>query len=427
MTFQMDVERILNAPDRPELNKRPLYPEGDYQHIILIILDGVSRKVFESAEMPFIRSLQKKGAYYSNCYTSFPTMTASAHSSINSGSYPETHAVGMATGGERIVLDNSIYLSSSLKMAGLTSSCVADPTFKGAFSYLSVEYFGHSISRTGEMASWSFETFKPSFLTVTFYAADTLSHAYGPGHEHVYMALTEIDKEVEKFFDRVRQVGEIDKTLFVIASDHGQVGSDIPVISKCNAFGRLGIDFVPNPGGRTIILNNPSDKQLQQWSASEMTLRVLSPSEVHLLGHHCAPNRYVVCLHEGYTWQKNHNVSLHGGLSQEERNVPLVLSGYGVRPGVYEQIAEGIDIAPTVSALLGGVYLNSYQGRILSEALIWNDSISCDSLIDWRQRRETWIHASKQDAHFDVKELLFERRRLENEYLLAVLERLENS
>ncbi len=427
MTFPSEVERILNTPDRPQLNKRPFYPESDYQHVVLVILDGVSRRVYEAAEIPFIRELQNNGAYFSNCFTSFPTMTASAHSSINSGSYPETHAVGMATGGERVVLDNSIYLSAALKKAGLTSSCVADPTFKGAFSYLSVEYFGHSIPQTGAMARWSFETFKPSFLTVTFYATDTLSHAYGPGHRHVYAALTEVDKEVEKLVHCVRQVSDVEKTLFVIASDHGQVDSDIPVVSECRAFGEPGVDFVPNPGGRTITLNNPSDKQLQQWAAHDMTLKILSPTEVHLLGHHCAPNHHVVCLQEGYTWQKTHNVSIHGGLSTEERNVPLVLSGYGVRPGVYGQVAEGIDIAPTASALLGGQHLPSFQGRILSEALMWDNPLSADDLIEFRRKREAWLKAPKTATGFDTKALLLERRRLEHEYYKAVLQRSNNA
>lgn len=421
MRMPDEVERRLNTPDRPPLNKKPMFPESDYQHVVLIILDGVSKRVYESAEIPFIRALQRSGAYFSNCFTSFPTMTASTHSSINTGSYPETHTVGMATGGGKVMIDNSIYLSAALKKTGLTSSSVADPTFKGAFSYLSVEYFGHSISQTGSMARWSFETFKPSFLTVTFYATDTLAHAYGPGHEHVYGALREIDKEVESLVNSVSEVSELDKTLFVITSDHGQVGSDFPVSSQCTSFGQLGVDFIPNPGGRTITLNNPTDKQLQQWLASEMTMKLLNPTEVHLLGHHCESNRYIVCLHENYTWQKTHNISIHGGLSYEERSVPLILSGYGVLPGIYEQIAEGIDIAPTATALLGGMYLNSYQGRILTEAFTWGNPISWENLIAWRMQREAWIYTDKTENQIDTKRLLYERRRLEQENLQVVL------
>ena len=421
MTLSRVVADRLNKPDRPELNKKPFFPDTDYQHVVLIILDGVSRRVFETATMPFIRTLQAKGAYYTNCVTSFPTMTASAHTSINTGSYPETHNVGIDLGNGRPVLGNDIYLSAALKKAGLTSSCVADPTFKGAFSYLSVEYFGHSISKTGEMARWSFETFRPSFLTVTFYAPDTLAHAYGPGHEHVYTALTDIDAEVERLVDAMEKSGGLDKSLLMIASDHGQVGSDWPVYGECDVFGRLGVDFTPNPGGRTITLNDPTEKQLEQWLVSDMTLKILSPTDVKMLGHNCQEDRYVVCLKENYTWKKTHNVSIHGGLSKEERNVPLVLSGYGVKPGIYGEIAEGIDLALTATALLGGVHLPTYQGRILGESFIWDNPIASADLVEWRRKRELWIEASKFDNRVDAGSLLLERRRLEQEYYKAIL------
>lgn len=415
-----EVQRILDKPDRPQEKTVPLFSETDCKHVVLIILDGVSRRVFESASVPFIRSLQRRGAYYTNCLTSFPTMTASTHSSINTGSYPETHSVGMDTGDQVNVLDNSIYLSNALKQAGLTSSSVADPTFKGAFSYLSVEYFGHSIAKTGAMARWSFETFHPSFLTVTFYAPDTLSHSFGPGHEHVYNALTVIDGEVEKIVDTVTQVSDLASTLFVITADHGQVGSDFTVSSIFQSFGEIGIDFVPSSGGRNIILNCPTDEQLEKWINNEYVLKVLSPNEVRLLGHHCAADRYVVCLKENYVWERTHNISVHGGLTMEERNVPLVLSGHGVIPGVYQQMAEGIDIAPTATALLGGVYLPTYQGRILSEAFKGDLPINSDELIAWRRQRETWINAPKKDSTINTDALLLVRRRLEREYRQAV-------
>ena len=79
-------------------------------------------------------------------------------------------------------------------------------------------------------------------------------------------------------------------------------------------------------------------------------------------------------------WEQTHNVSIHGGIAEVERHTPLVLSGGGVKPGVYKEIAEGIDLAPTATALLGGSYLKSYQGRILSEALRWEAPFSAVEL-----------------------------------------------
>ncbi|HUP58683.1 MAG TPA: hypothetical protein VM598_14590, partial [Bdellovibrionota bacterium] len=50
-----------------------------------------------------------------------------------------------------------------------------------------------------------------------------------------------------------------------------------------------------------------------------------------------------------------------------DRRVPIILSGAGVKPGRYAQSAEVIDIAPTLSFLLGVLPPSMSHGRVLSE------------------------------------------------------------
>ncbi len=58
----------------------------------------------------------------------------------------------------------------------------------------------------------------------------------------------------------------------------------------------------------------------------------------------------------------------HGGLEPEVMNAPFVLAGPGVRPA-HQIEAEMVDIAPTISTLLGLPIPANSQGRVLWEAL----------------------------------------------------------
>ncbi|MGI6148470.1 MAG: sulfatase-like hydrolase/transferase [Firmicutes bacterium] len=423
MHLPAEVEQRLNTPDRPALNRKPLFPESDCEHVILVILDGVSSSVFEQANTPFISALRKNGAYYRRCFTTFPTMTHSTHTSINTGSYPESHGSGLTIGDPceslRRMNDNGRYITAALKQAGLTTSSVADQTLRGAFSYLSVEYFGHSINLCGQMARWSFATFRPAFLSVTFYATDNLQHSYGAGSEYALKALELVDREVEQLAETVREAGVLDKTTFFITSDHGQVDGSVTAKEAVRGFGTVGVDCIPNPGGRTVTLLNPTDKQLQQWIGSGLVKRTFTPTELRTMGHHVGPGTYVVCFKDVVMWEQTHNVSIHGGIAEVERHTPLVLSGAGVKPGVYKEIAEGIDLAPTATALLGGSYLKSYQGRILSEALQWEAPFSAVELLEFREAREEWL--SQGSARGDTAEILLAMKQgAEEAYQAAV-------
>jgi hypothetical protein len=57
----------------------------------------------------------------------------------------------------------------------------------------------------------------------------------------------------------------------------------------------------------------------------------------------------------------------HGATT--ELRVPLVLAGAGVRPGARPHAPRHIDIAPTISALLGYAPPSGSEGRTLREAL----------------------------------------------------------
>ena len=53
-----------------------------------------------------------------------------------------------------------------------------------------------------------------------------------------------------------------------------------------------------------------------------------------------------------------------------DRRVPLILSGPGIRPGVYAEPVAIVDIAPTLAHMLGLTAPNALEGIILEHVIV---------------------------------------------------------
>ena len=58
----------------------------------------------------------------------------------------------------------------------------------------------------------------------------------------------------------------------------------------------------------------------------------------------------------------------HGSANEYDQQVPVILMGAQVKPGVYTQAATPADIAPTLAAVCG-LTLSKAEGRVLNEAV----------------------------------------------------------
>jgi hypothetical protein len=67
-------------------------------------------------------------------------------------------------------------------------------------------------------------------------------------------------------------------------------------------------------------------------------------------------------------WLTSDSTATHGTAHRYDTRVPVILFGYGIRPGEYLHPASPLDIAPTL-AFLTSVTLADPIGRVLTEAL----------------------------------------------------------
>ncbi|NMB25395.1 MAG: sulfatase-like hydrolase/transferase [Firmicutes bacterium] len=423
--FPVKIKQVLDAPDIAPLQVKPYFAHQTFRHVILVILDGTSYDVLAKANTPFITRLKSRGTEFTKCRTSFPTITGSAHTTMNTGAYPESHGYGLPwtlRNGERVPATSRAdfrgYVSESLRPAGMSTASIADSTMKGAMCYLSVEFFGHSIEAGGELARWTFERFLPSLLSVTFYAPDSLNHLYGPGNKHTLLSLEHIDQELHRLAATVDRLGLLEETVFIIASDHGHADSSRSVNEVFIPYMEDGQIVIPNL--RAVALHNPPDKMLADLALREEIECILSPMELALLGYGALDSEYVACLKPGYSWHGEGapNLGNHGGVTMDERHVPLIVSSPSFKAGRVDKIVDTVDIAPTITALLGAKYLDTYQGRVLSEvvSLDTESTPAGQELAILRAERESILDLIRQGekvAKDRLQGLINQRRRLE--------------
>lgn len=67
-------------------------------------------------------------------------------------------------------------------------------------------------------------------------------------------------------------------------------------------------------------------------------------------------------------WMFSPSGTTHGSASADDQHIPLVLYGFGIKPGKYSAPASPADVAPTLASL-SATPLPTAEGRVLKEAL----------------------------------------------------------
>lgn len=76
----------------------------------------------------------------------------------------------------------------------------------------------------------------------------------------------------------------------------------------------------------------------------------------------------IYSLQPGYISYSRHG-SQHGSAYKYDTHVPLIFYGKGINKGQTTKKAKTVDIAPTISALLGIAFPNAATGEVLYEVI----------------------------------------------------------
>lgn len=283
-------------------------------------------------------------------------------------------------------------------------------------------YSPYGIEITRRLATHAIEKLKlgqergTDFLFVSLSAHDYLAHGFGPNSREMEEITVAEDAEIAKLLTVIEQKVGLSNTLIALSADHG--GPHTPeylktagvpggrideakILSDLNSL--LGKKFGSPPQGQkwvpfsedfSFYLNRPAladkgeparveaEEILRRHlsavegsafviTATDAKLKLVPPGEMgrrFLLTYFPERSPDVMMIPRP-GWIGTVDYASHLTSYTYDRMVPLVLTGRSFKPGRYAQSAKVIDLAPTLSFLLGIVPPSQSEGRVLSESL----------------------------------------------------------
>ena len=248
-------------------------------------------------------------------------------------------------------------------------------------------------------------------LAVSFSSLDLVGHQYGPKSHEVQDVLARLDAQLGRLFDALdRRVGA-GRYVVGFTADHGvapipeqvtPTGLDAGRFTAATVSARTLDAWKPFGTGAASPIASSTATDVYFTPAALATLRAngaarqavadavgSAPGIARLYwGDDLArsavtddpitravtlsfmPGRSadLILIPKQY-WMPTSAATTHGTPYAYDQRVPVVLMGFGIRPGRYLTTASPADIAPTF-ALLTGVLLPSAEGRPLTEAVV---------------------------------------------------------
>lgn len=266
--------------------------------------------------------------------------------------------------------------------------------------------FGQYDALSMTMALESLRTLDPRALMINLPGADVYGHRVGgPARLDIMTRIVRgCDNQLGRLIQAYRDRGILDQTIFVVTGDHGMVSNTYQIEDSLlkQTIRNGGGDYLFHTGGNSayIWLRNPTaagtvaqhlvDTLPHMPYAHVMTIEsgkylyhpvprtgtaidpALETANQYLLGTFAGPLAPDIAL----TFEENTITRVyktthgeHGGSTWGAQQVPLIISGPGVRSGTHSSFpARLMDVAPTVLALLG-IEPTNMDGVVLADAL----------------------------------------------------------
>lgn len=430
------------------------------RHVIFISIDGLAHYYFDDpkADMPTLRKLAAQGARARRMTASLPTVTWPNHTTLVTGVQPGRHGVignsyfdrdkqadvafipDPVFDKDEIVRVPTIYdvaHQGGLKTAAIiwpasrnaktldwtvpdvgtqelfekygTASLLAECRAQGipvdkqeAWVKNGLLGYVHRDRLYTQMTKHLIKTHKPNLLLLHLVALDSFQHATGRQTPEAYNAIKMADNHVRDIVQAVEEEGLLDKTTFVIVSDHGFVtyekliqpnvlfkqaglikalGSK-PLERRIWSFSQgVAYIYVLDEANREALLNDVKPK----LAALEGVLEVIEEKDFAKYGLLTAAQDrrmpdLIVSATEGYYFSNNVGgediitatetpKGAHGySPAHPLMDATFIASGAGIKPGVVLDRVDNVDMSPTVARLLG-LEMKNVDGKVLETLL----------------------------------------------------------
>jgi predicted AlkP superfamily pyrophosphatase or phosphodiesterase len=244
---------------------------------------------------------------------------------------------------------------------------------------------------------------RPNVMMFHLLTLDSIQHRHGPGTLAATAAMAHLDSQVATIVEAVDQAGLSTRTTFVIVSDHGFKPVRRQVMPNA-AFLNAGLlqasdgtvtsasAYLMSEGGTAFVYLTVPDPDAQLLGRVKAVLTglegiesIIEPADYPSYGLPAPAESdqvgaLLLTAKDGYAFSAavgplvvadavEGSLGAHGYVSADpELQALFIASGRGIKTGVTLESMNTIDLAPTISRLLG-IELKDVQGRVLSEIL----------------------------------------------------------
>jgi len=400
--------------------------------VIILLLDGCRADALKKAEAPNLARLASEGIYAENATTVYPSLTAVGHASILTGAYPEKTGVTNHFYWDKeerklvnLFSDEHIEVPTIfdvLAKNGMKGVSIGAHMRKGSrdpltrrvarktAGYIASTLIMNTISKNPSLyrllrkyAVGQFSEFKRAYeggehalYYLCFNETDKAGHRYGPESDRYYEAIEQCDKKLEEILS-LREKLKRDTTI-IVTSDHGQTTLEERLPLETLHFDQVEyrIDDVKELAGSVVITYNRGkentatatvvSRHVQIWLHDERDAEKLvkalnskkgvtfvkTREETKPIGL-CHPRLGDVtfCLEDGYGFDflPLAESGDHGGVSEAEMNVPIILWEENLSNRATE-VASVTNIAPitidivNAESRLGGLTYTSQINQL---------------------------------------------------------------
>ena len=252
----------------------------------------------------------------------------------------------------------------------------------------------------------------PDYLSISFSAVDAVNHFFGPSSLENEDVVCQLDRTLADLFKFVDKKVGLDKTLIVLSADHGM--ADMPeymtelglkaerlypdeVVRIANEIGKqqFEIDEIVKFFFRPYLYLDHAkikDKKLARAKVEQVVADALTDSRgialavsrsglpsmqttpiLEQIQRNYHPSRsgdiYVVQDPYWFLYEKGPVAAMHGSPWKYDTHVPILFAGPKMKPQTIHRLVHPVDVAPTLSAMLGMTAPSSTNGTALIEVL----------------------------------------------------------
>jgi predicted AlkP superfamily pyrophosphatase or phosphodiesterase len=369
-------------------------------YVVLVSLDGFRYDYARKYHAEHLLALAAEGASApEGMLPSFPSITFPNHYTIVTGLYPEHHGIvansfydpvrkeTYSYHDAKAIADGTWYGGTPLwvlaEQQGMRSASFfwvgseADIQGVRPSYYLKFNAGFPNGKRVEQVLAWLHlpPAQRPHFITLYFSDSDTAGHEYGPDSPQVAAAVHELDIEIGKLVDGIKESGlHVD---LIVLADHGMVKVEGPPIHLDN-FGLNLASFAPIMGA-LLYPKSEDDAQKAYETLREKSdkftvyRRAQVPAALHFDDNPRAGDPVVIATGPyfisggGDSRVPEHPpVGMHGydATKMAEMKAIFVAAGPDIGQGVVLQPFENVNVYPLIARILGLDISNLKTGPI---------------------------------------------------------------